>query len=139
MSRSISFPELEPRKIADEVEGTCAVTFFTEIGQIWVDIRLKRSMRDRDIDLEELRSGLWIGFDGEPPSWGRKILNANVTQMTLSLRIAPRADDRKRLHDRFRMRIAPKPKPYGPVGGVLLSIERYDLIEPTDSENDVLS
>jgi hypothetical protein len=86
--RHWNFPVLTTRNLADHVEGSCDVTLFADRWKLHITVRLKRSMFDRvddPADWEPLRRGLWIGFDGAPPTEAFRIKRARVSESTLFL------------------------------------------------------
>ena len=130
-----NFPILEAKKIAEEVKGTCRVIVIKKRWEIWVQIALKRSMKDRDIELElnQLRASLWFGYEDEPADRGWTLNRLNVTESTLTLMADYRDGDLKRLREpRTKLRIAPRPANGERLEGAILMLEdAADVYDPS--------
>jgi hypothetical protein len=129
--RRLDFPELAPSQIAEEVAGTVDIVMYERRWELWLNVRLKRSMKDHDINAERLRRELWIGFDGDDFSKGWKLTLANVSESTLVLRAEYKGGQLKRFGFQPRLRIAHRPAS-GQVGGALLEIGALEVIRARD-------
>ncbi len=129
------FPILEAKKIAEEVKGTCRVIVIKQRWEVWVSIQLKRSMKDRDIELEleQLRAALWFGYEDESADKGWTMNRLNITESTLTIQADYRDGDLKRLREpRTKLRIAPRPGKGEPLAGALLMLEdAADVYDPS--------
>lgn len=119
--RDWNFPSLTPRNLADHVAGSCEVTLFADRWKLHVTVPTKHSMFDRvedPADWEPLRRGLWIGFDGAPPTEGFRIKRATVSESTLFLVCDyPEKGTLDRIRETGRLRLGRKADP---MSGVLL-------------------
>jgi len=134
--RRFNFPVLDPGRIADEVEGGCQVLIYKARPGPWEVhflVQLKRSVKDRDLDLEALRRGFWIGFDGEGSSRGWNILRASITESTLIMSARYRKDDLRRLEHERVVRLAPSLNLLGVPAGALLELRSVRF--PNDKED----
>jgi hypothetical protein len=102
----------------------------------WVQIALKRSMKDRDIELElkQLRASLWFGYEDDAVDRGWTLNRLNVSESTLTIRADYRDGDLKRLREpRTKLRIAPRPGAGEPLEGAILMLEdAADVYDPSD-------
>jgi hypothetical protein len=135
MRRRFDYPVLDPRSIADHVEGGClAYLIKPSRGRKWkiefqVQLRLDKQVKDHDLDLARLRDGLWIGFDGENPTEGWRFTRVRLYESTLTLHGYYRPKDYERLQTERRIRIASRANllPDRPAG-ILLEVRDLQVV-----------
>jgi hypothetical protein len=130
-----AYPTLDPRNIADHVEGGCyGFVIKPSRGRPWkiefhVQLRLDKQVKDHDLNLNQLRNGLWLGFDGENRTEGWRMTRANIRESTLTLHGYYRPKDFKRLQTDRKIRIAPRSNLLLTMpAGVLLEVRNLQVI-----------
>ena len=127
--KRLVFPELDPRLIADHIQGGCIVFIMkTPIGggpwriEFQIQLKLEKQVKDHDYDALKLRRSLWIGFDGEAAVGGWMLSRASLTESTLTLGATYRELDYKRLQTSRKVRISYLERAPLRIGGILLEV-----------------
>ena len=125
-----TYPDLDPREIADVVAGECIAYVSTDkwILEFAIQLKLNQSFNDRDYDANALCRGLWMGFDGALRRDGWVLRDARVTQNTLAVRMSYRKHDARKLQQARVVRIAPAGNIITPVAGTLLAVRDVKFI-----------
>ncbi|MCK9361431.1 hypothetical protein M0Q28_04365 [Patescibacteria group bacterium] len=127
LRKRLDYPMVEPRGLADQVEGGCTVQLIMgaspSASRLEIAVRFKGSIYDHNEERDEplwesLRVQLWIGFDGAQISFPIVRVRAMESTLTLSCRY-PGEGTLDRIRKVRVLRLAPSADPRA---GVLLEV-----------------